>query len=277
MAIPIELPARPVWPRAALVLFVLFSLYQASGSSGDEPDACHHLARWLAAAAAATTALYYASENYKASGVYGRLFLLAYWGTSVLFWAAPPILVARSEKLLRGEPCPPFAALGVVYLWGLYLFAAQALGSADAAAPGAWLRSLNGGAGVALMAAAVLAPGHRLAAWLQRRYPHMPLARPAELTPAGLESFFHRDGLAALAVFAALVALQYALFTPVKSVVVLGSVVLDEPVARSALYKARKGAAAAAAAAAEEAGTQASPRVRSGSAGGAQRRKNARA
>ena len=53
MAIPIELPARPVWPRALLVLFVLFSLYQASGSSGDIPDACHHLARWLAAAAAA--------------------------------------------------------------------------------------------------------------------------------------------------------------------------------------------------------------------------------
>ena len=246
MAIPIILPAQPAGPRVLVVLATVFFLWQAIGASGTPgaEDACHHLARLLAASALLTLALYFASERlkplfarYAALGALDLLFLLAYYASAVLLWAAPPLLVGRSEGLLNGRPLPRPVALAVVYAAGLAVYASRSLGAPRAASARAWLASLSGGAGLAAQALGVLLPGHALAARLQARHPHLPRALPHDLTLQGLEAFAGWEGAAALGALAAGAALQYALFTPVQTVAVLGEVVLDERVPVSAALR----------------------------------------
>ena len=256
MAIPIILPAQPAWPRVLIVLAAVFCLWQAVGASGSPlgaEDACHYLARMLAASALATLALFFASERckplfsrYRVLNALDLAFLLAYYATAVLLWAAPPLLVGRSGGLLNGRPLPRPVALAVVYAAGLALYASRSLGAPPRGS--AWLASLSGGAGLAAQALGVLLPGHALAARLQARYPHLPRALPHELSLQGLEAFVGWDGVAALGALAAGAALQYALFTPLQTVVVLGDVVMDEPVAVSAVLYARAGSGGSASA-----------------------------
>jgi hypothetical protein len=228
MAIPIQLPAEPVWPRVFIVVGVVIFLWvaQYSCASGTEvggrvlaQDAANALSRLLLPTTLGTVLAYFFSENYKLSAadtglatlvrVGNIVFFLGYWACSTLLWAAMVVLVERSRVLTDTLGS---AALPLVYIMGLAAYLKFTVGLPN---PTAALVQA-----AALQCVGVYATGYLLATYLGRQYPHNPNCPAHDFTLGELRAFLHDDAAAALAALLACAVLQFALFTPMELVLV---------------------------------------------------------